>query len=80
MTLERLEVVVDSESDDRGITGTDDGIHAGPFSTAVRIGLAADGVDADRLRAIAEWGWRHCPVDDATRRAVPVSVDVEVGS
>lgn len=78
VTLDQLEVVVDSESDDRGITGADDAIPAGPLSTAVRIVLAADGVDADRLRAIAEWGWRHCPVDDAVRRAVPVSVEVEV--
>jgi uncharacterized OsmC-like protein len=78
VTLDRLEVVVDSESDDRGITGADDGVQAGPFSSTVRIRLGANGVAAERLRAIAEWGWRHCPVDDAMRRAVPVSVEVDV--
>ncbi len=76
--LDRLEVTVDSESDDRGITGADDAIPAGPFSSAVRIALAAEGVDAERLRALAGWGWRHCPVDDAVRRAIPVSVTVDV--
>jgi uncharacterized OsmC-like protein len=76
VALTRLEVAVDSESDDRGITGAADEIPPGPLSTAVRISLAADGVPAERLRAIAAWGWRHCPVDDAIRRAVPVSVEV----
>jgi uncharacterized OsmC-like protein len=79
VALDRLEVVVDSESDDRGITGADEGIPAGPFSSVVRIALAATGVEDAQLREIAEWGWRHCPVDDAVRRAVPISVEVTVG-
>ena len=78
VALDRLEVTVDSESDDRGITGTDDAIPAGPFSSEVRIAIAAEGVDGERLRALAEWGWHHCPVDDAMRRAIPVSVTVDV--
>lgn len=73
--LRRLEVVVDSESDDRGILGADDFVPAGPLSTRVRIALEGDGDDAT-LRGIAEWGWRHCPVDDAVRRAVPVTVEI----
>jgi uncharacterized OsmC-like protein len=76
VTLRMLEVTVDSESDDRGITGTDAAIPAGPLSTTVRISLAADGVGGDLLRGIAEWGWRHCPVDDAIRRTVPVTAEV----
>ena len=79
VALDRLEVVVDSESDDRGITGATDAVPAGPLSTRVRISLASDDADGARLSAIAEWGWRHCPVDDAVRRAVPISVEVDVG-
>ncbi len=75
--LSRLEVTVDSESDDRGILGASDDVPTGPLSTRVRIALNAEADDAV-LRAIAEWGWRHCPVDDAVRRAVPVSVQVEI--
>jgi uncharacterized OsmC-like protein len=75
--LTRLEVVVDSQSDDRGILGVDD-IPAGPLSTSVRIALAADGVPDDRLREIADWGVAHCPVDDAIRRAVLVKVEISV--
>lgn len=77
--LHRLEVTVDSESDDRGILGASDEIPAGPLSTRVRIALAAGEADHLRLRAVAEWGWRHCPVDDAMRRAVPVSVEITTG-
>ena len=79
VTLSRLEVIVDSESDDRGMTGAADDVVVGPISTAVRIGLAADGVEGELLHEIAGWGWRHCPVDDAMRRAVTVSIEVDVG-
>jgi uncharacterized OsmC-like protein len=76
VNLTRLEVVVESHSDDRGILGAADDIPAGPLSTRVRITLAADDVADDRLREIAEWGVAHCPVDDAVRRAVPVNVEI----
>jgi len=79
VVLSRLEVVVESQSDDRGILDAADDIPAGPLSSSVRIVLAADGVPHDRLREIAEWGAVHCPVHDAVRRAVPVSVEVSVG-
>lgn len=78
IVLRSLEVIVDSESDDRGILGAADDVPVGPVATRVRIGLAADGVDDDRLRELAEWGWRHCPVDDAMRRAIPVTVEVDI--
>ena len=75
-----LEVTVDSESDDRGILGIDDGVPAGALSLRVRVRIEARGTSADRLREIAEWGTHHCPVDDAARRAVPVKVEIETGT
>ena len=73
--LRGLEVIVDSESDDRGILGLDDQVPAGPLGIRVRVRI--DGTDGVRLREIAEWGLRHCPVDDAARRAVPITVEIE---
>jgi hypothetical protein len=35
--LSRLEVVVDSESDDRGILGIDEAVPAGPLQMRVRV-------------------------------------------
>jgi uncharacterized OsmC-like protein len=75
--LRRLDVTVDSESDDRGILGIEEAVPAGPLSIRVRVRIEAPGTPADRLRKIAEWGLRHCPVDDAARRAVPVTVEIE---
>jgi uncharacterized OsmC-like protein len=80
--LTRLEVAVDSDSDDRGILGaeTAEEVPAGPIRTRVRISLAADGASEEALHLIATWAWQHCPVDDAMRRAVPVSVEVDTSS
>ena len=86
--LTRLEVAVDSDSDDRGILGavsadgTDDAeeVPPGPIRSRVRISLSADGVAEEALHQIATWGWQHCPVDDAMRRAVPVTVEVDASS
>jgi uncharacterized OsmC-like protein len=76
--LSQLEVTVDSDSDDRGILGAVDEVPAGPMRSRVRISLAAEGASEAALHDIAGWAWRHCPVDDAVRRAVPVTVEVDV--
>jgi uncharacterized OsmC-like protein len=68
------EVEVDSESDDRGILGLDASVPGGPLS--MRIGLRMTGATPDRLEEIAHWAVEHCPVSDAVRRAVPVTVEI----
>ena len=73
------EVDVDSESDDRGILGLDADVPAGPLSTRIAFRITAAGTDRDRLREVAEWAVAHCPVSDAVGRAVPLSVEVDVG-
>jgi uncharacterized OsmC-like protein len=79
--LKRLEVNVDSESDDRGILGMDASVPAGPLSTRIQISLATDGransVTAERLRAIAEEAEARCPVSETLRRAVPTTFEIE---
>lgn len=78
ITLDTLEVTVDSESDDRGILGIDETVPAGPLSGRVAVRIGARGVDPADLEAIARWGVAHCPVCDALERAVPVSVEVAI--
>ncbi len=68
-----LEIVVDSESDDRGILGLDPAIPAGPLS--MRIAVRSDGEVSPELRDILDWGIEHCPVSDAVKRAVALSVE-----
>ena len=76
ITLDDVEVVVDSESDDRGLLGLDDSVPAGPLSGRVLVRLAAAGVDPGMLEEIARWSVKHCPVCDALERAVPVVTEV----
>lgn len=80
ITLDGLEVAVDSESDDRGLLGVDESVPAGPLSGRVRVRLNAVGVDPATLDEIARWGVKHCPVCDALERAVPVTTEVATNS
>jgi uncharacterized OsmC-like protein len=77
--LDRLEVTVDSESDDLGILGVDEAVPAGPLTMRVAVRVASATAPADRVREIVDWGVAHCPVCDAIKRPVPVEVQVELG-
>lgn len=77
--LTELQVTIDSESDDRGILGIDDGVPAGPLSVRTHVRVAAQDTDERTLRDLVDWAIAHCPVCDATKRAVPVSIGVDVG-
>ncbi|MFI5254462.1 MAG: OsmC family protein [Candidatus Limnocylindrales bacterium] len=76
ITLDALEVVVDSESDDRGILGMDETVPPGPLSGRVMVRLGAQGVERATLEAVAAWGIRHCPVHDALARPVLMTTRV----
>ena len=76
VTLTALEVTVDSESDDRGILGADEGVPSGPLSTRVAVKLRAVGASDDQLKQLVDWAVEHCPVTDAVRRAVPMTVEM----
>jgi uncharacterized OsmC-like protein len=76
IAIERLEVSVDSESDDLGILGIDPSVPAGPLNVRVAVTLEAAGFAAPELRDLVAWAVDHCPVTDAIRRAVPLEVVV----
>ena len=78
VSLDTLEVSVDSVSDDRGLLGLAEGIPAGPLSSRVSVRLHAPGVDAQTLEAIARWGVAHCPVCDALERPIEVATEISV--
>jgi uncharacterized OsmC-like protein len=76
ITLDTLEVTVDSESDDRGLLGIDEDVPAGPLSGRISVRLTAAGTDPTTLEEMVSWGVKHCPVCDALERSVPVTTQV----
>jgi len=40
------------------------------------IGVRSTGASSDRLEEIAYWAVEQCPVSDAVRRAVPLSMEL----
>lgn len=76
VTLEHVEITVDSESDDRGILGLDPDIPAGALSMRVAAKVRARGLDAEATEALVRWAVDHCPVLDTVRRAVPIELSL----
>ncbi len=76
--LESVSVTIDSESDDLGILGIDASVPAGPLSVRTIVQVSAKDVSADEIRDLVEWAVAHCPVCDATKRAVPLTLEIEV--
>jgi uncharacterized OsmC-like protein len=74
--LDGVEVTIDSESNDYGILGIDDNVPAGPLSVRTRVSVTAKDADDHVIREIVDWAMAHCPVCDAVKRSVPVSLEV----
>lgn len=73
-----VEVTVDSQSDDLGILGIDDGVPAGPSSVSVRVKVGSDGTSPEALRELVTWAHDHCPLCDLTKRSVPITLETEI--
>lgn len=78
ITLTKLEVSIDSDSDDRGLLGLADA-PPGPLLVRVRVHIAAEGATPAQLQAVVDWADQHSPVADALRRAVPLTLSTEIG-
>ena len=78
VVLTRLEVTVDSDSDNRGLLGVGDSAPAGPLSMRVHVLVAADDAPPELLRQIVHWAESHSPVGDALRRAIPCITAIEI--
>lgn len=74
--LDEVEVSIDSESNDYGILGIDDSTPAGPLRVRTKVRVRARGADGSAVRELVEWAIAHCPVCDATKRAVPMTLEI----
>ncbi|NJD28378.1 MAG: OsmC family protein [Chloroflexi bacterium] len=71
-----VEVVVDSESDDRGILGLDDSVPAGALSVRIVVRVDPKAIPAEQAAEIARWAVDHCPVTEGLRREVPLELEL----
>lgn len=76
--LSRLEVEVDSESDNRGLLGIGPDVPAGPLGMRSVVRLSSANADEVALRDLVRWADEHSPVDDAVRRAVPLELAIDI--
>jgi uncharacterized OsmC-like protein len=74
--LTSAEVIIDSESNDHGILGIDDSVPPGPLSVRTQVAVVATNADDAQIRELVDWAVAHCPVCDAVKRSVPVSVEL----
>jgi len=74
--LTELEVTAESETDMRGLLDVGEDVEPGPVGARLRIRLAADDADEERLEELVEWADSHSPVGDCVRRAVPVELEI----
>jgi uncharacterized OsmC-like protein len=78
VTLTSLEVSVSSESDTRGLLGTDEGVSAGVFGLRTHVKIGAEAATPDRLQEIVRWADAHSPVGCTIRRSPPNAIEIEV--
>ena len=76
VTLELLEVTVESDSDLRGILGLDDAIPAGHVVVRTVVRIRGD-APPQTLRDIVSWADAHSPVGCTIRDAAACSLDVQ---
>src|SRR5918912_3432731 len=62
LTPGRIEVTVDSESDDRGILGIDDSVPAGPLRSRAVVRIEQEGSSEGGFLSVVRWADIHCPV------------------
>ena len=79
IALTRLEVTAESETDMRGLLDVGDDVEPGPVGARLRVRLAADDADEQRLEELVEWADSHSPVGDCVRRAVQVELEITTG-
>lgn len=78
VTLGTLKVSVSSESDVRGLLGTDEKISAGLDGMHLHVQIGAAGASPEQLRDIVSWADSHSPVGCTARGARSTALGIEV--
>jgi uncharacterized OsmC-like protein len=77
ISLRTLEVTVESDSDLRGLLGTDDSVSAGFSALRTRVRIGADGVSRDQVKTLIDWSDAHSPVCCTVRHPPVNAIEVD---
>ena len=77
VALETLEVTAESDSDNRGVLGLDDGVSARLSAVRLRVRIRGDAAP-EALREIVAWADAHSPVGCTVQQSAPCTLDIEV--
>jgi uncharacterized OsmC-like protein len=77
--LTALDVVAESESDNRGILGLDDRVPAGLSNLRLRVRIKAENADDAALSDLVRWAGAHSPVGCTVGRAIETDLEVATG-
>lgn len=75
--LDTLEVIVESEGDNRGLLGLDEGVSAGLGAVRTKVKIAGD-APAATLRDLVAWADAHSPVACTVRQPPKCALQIEI--
>src|SRR5436190_24401013 len=75
--LDTLEVLVESEGDNRGLLGLDEGVSAGLGAVRTKVKIAGD-APAATLRDLVAWADAHSPVACTVRQPPKCALQIEI--
>jgi uncharacterized OsmC-like protein len=77
--LDKLDVTVESESDNRGMLGLDDRVSAALSGFRTRVFIRAENAAPAELEAIVRWADAHSPVGCTLRHVLSSDIEVDAG-
>jgi len=71
-------VIVESQSDNRGLLGLDDDVSAAVIGLRTEVHIRAANASRDQLESLVRWSDAHSPVACTLRSALAAEVEVAV--
>ena len=78
IALDKLDVTVESQGDNRGMLGLDDSVSAALIGLRAIVHIRAAKVSADEIRSLVRWGDDHSPIACTLRHALGADIEVVV--
>ena len=78
IALDKLDVTVESQGDNRGMLGLDDTVSAALIGLCAVVHIRAAKATADELASLVRWGDAHSPVACTLRHALGADIEVVV--